>query len=307
MSAVIPSHEPAVSVLREVPLAGFTTLGVGGPARYFTLARSGAEIVAAHRWARRRGISARVIGNGSNLLVDDAGVDGLVIRVSDADERAVRFLPGGRVRAESAVPMARLIGLSVARGLSGLEHFAGIPAALGGALYLNLHFLSPARDRLMFLGDVVESARIFEHDRVFTVGPDWFDFGYDHSVLVERPDAVVLDATLRLTAADPHELRRRVRANLAWRGNRHPPEAAARSAGSVFRNPPGASAARLIDAAGLKGTRVGGAAVSTCHANFIINLGGARADDVHALIERVQRRVEEHSGLRLEPEVKRVA
>jgi UDP-N-acetylmuramate dehydrogenase len=284
----------------DVPLAGFTTFGIGGRAPFFVDARSSDELVDALAWAADQGLDALVLGRGSNVLVSDDGFDGLVVR--NAGAANVELLAGGRLRAESGVDLARLVELTVARGLSGLEHFAGIPSTLGGALWQNLHFLSPERDRLVYLGDLVEEAHVVEAGATRRVDRAWFGFGYDKSTLRDG-EAIALDATLRLTPAEPRLLRERVRANLDRRARRHPARAATRSAGCVFRNPPGASAARAIEAAGLKGSRVGGAVVSRRHANFVLNAGSATAADVLELIALVVERVEAYSGLRLEPEL----
>lgn len=284
----------------DVPLAAYTTFGIGGPARLLADVADAAQLRQAVLWAERRGMPYTVLGRGSNVLVSDEGFDGLVVR----NARSTRFelLQENHLRAESGVAIERLIAATVELGWSGLEHYAGIPSTLGGALWQNLHFLSPERSRLAFVAELVEAATVLVDGVVEHVDRDWFGFGYDASRLHEG-DAVLLDATLRLAPADPDALREVVRANLAWRAERHPVAAATRSAGCVFRNPPGSSAARAIDAAGLKGLRVGGAVVSRRHANFVVNAGGATAGEVRALIERVSARVERHSGLVLEPEL----
>ena len=283
-----------------MPLRGVTSFGIGGPARFFADVRSSEELREMALWARRQGRPYVILGCGSNVLVADEGYPGLVIRNARAER--VELLPRQRVRADSGVTVARLLALAVDRGLGGLEHFAGIPSTLGGALWQNLHFLAPDRRRGVFLGELVEEATVLVGDRLERVDRDWFRFGYDASRLRET-DAVLLDATLRLAPADPERLRATARANLAWRAQRHPPAAARRSAGCVFRNPDGESAARLIDAAGLKGARVGGASVSRQHANFILNDGGASAADVRALIRLVSERVYATTGIQLEPEI----
>lgn len=288
------------SLRAGVPLAPRTTLGVGGPARLFADVSSAGELRDAVAWAEREHLRYMVLGRGANVVVGDRGFDGLVVR--NARSGSVELSAGHRVRAESGVGLDRLIAVTVDRGWSGLEHFAGIPSTLGGALWQNLHFLAPDRSRLVFLGDLVESATVFLDGAARSVTRDWFRFGYDESTL-RGGSAVVIDATLRLSPGDPLVLREVVRANLAWRAERHPARAASRSAGCVFRNPPGASAARMIDGAGLKGLRIGGAVVSRRHANFVLNTGGATAADVAALIARVAERVAARSGVPLEPEV----
>lgn len=284
----------------DVPLARHTTFGIGGPARFLVEPRSGDELAAAVEWGRARGLEVLVLGRGSNVLAGDGGVDGLVVRTAGASR--VEVLQDGRLRAESGAEVARMIDVALEHGLSGLEHFAGIPSSLGGALWQNLHFLSPDRRATVFVGDLVERARILDGDGVRSVPGSHFAFGYDSSSL-QAGGEVVLDATLRLVPGERRELERVRAANLAWRAERYPAAAERRSAGCVFRNPAGASAARLIDEAGLKGLRVGDAVVSRRHANFVLNAGRATAADVRRLIERVRAEVERRMGVRLEPEI----
>jgi UDP-N-acetylmuramate dehydrogenase len=297
---VLPSSGPAIGLRHEVPLAPRTTFGIGGPARFYLDAGSTAELAAAVAWARERELPVFVLGRGANLLVGDHGFAGLVVRAAGTGN--VQLLEGGRLRAGGGVHVDRLIDVALDHGLAGLEHFAGIPSSLGGALWQNLHFLSPDRRRTVFIGDVVEEATVLGRDGPRRVSPAYFEFGYDSSSLHESGE-IVLDATLRLEPGDRRELRRIRQDNLAWRAQRYPAGAERRSAGCVFRNPRGESAARLIDSAGLKGLRVGGAAVSRRHANFVLNLGGATAADVRRLIETVVARVAQRLDTLLEPEI----
>ena len=249
------------------------------------------------------GVPYFLLGLGANILLGDRGFRGLVIRNL---ARGVQLIPGGKVRAESgAVVYPDLIEAAISQGLSGLEHYAGIPSTVGGALWQNLHFLSPApaRERTMFIAEVIREAEILtvEGDRR-TVGVDYFEFGYDTSILHHRPD-VVLATTFQLEPGDPEPLRRVVEENLAWRRERHPPLETEPSAGSIFKKIEGIGAGRLIDECGLKGTRIGGAMVTPRHANIFINTGGATAADVRALIAHVQEVVERRTGYRLEVEI----
>jgi UDP-N-acetylmuramate dehydrogenase len=285
---------------RDVPLAPYTTFGIGGPARGLVEPRSSDELAAAVEWGKERGLAALVLGCGSNVLVGDGGVDGLVVRT--AGLTGVEVLAGGCLRAGCGARVAQLIDVALAHGLSGLEHFAGIPSSLGGALWQNLHFLSPDRSGTLFVGDLVEEAHVLGPDGVCRLPGSHFAFGYDASSLKESGE-ILLDATLRLVSGDPAEIARVRAANLAWRAERHPAAAERRSAGCVFRNPGCASAARLIDRAGLKGLRIGDAAVSRRHANFVLNLGRATAAEVRRVIEKVQAEVERRTGVRLEPEI----
>ena len=285
-------------------LAPYTTFRIGGPADLYYEARSADELAASLLAAREHGVPCFLLGLGANILIGDKGYRGLVVR--NMARRIDIFPEESRVRAESgAVVWPDLIEAAIAHGLSGLEHYPGIPSTVGGALWQNLHFLSPApaRERTMFIAEVTREAEILtiEGERK-TVGVDYFEFGYDDSILHHRPD-VVLSATFDLAPGDPETMRRIVEENLEWRRERHPPLDTEPSAGSIFKKIEGIGAGRLIDQCGLKGTRIGGALVTPRHANIFINAGGATAADVRALITHVQEVVEARTGYRLEPEI----
>lgn len=295
------------------PLAPFTTFRIGGPADLLIEVECAEELAAAVTAARRHEVPYFRLGLGANILVGDGGFRGLVIRNC---AREVELLPGGsghadassprRLRAESgAVVYPDLIELAISHGLSGLEHYAGIPSTVGGAIWQNLHFLSPApeRERTMFIAEVTVEAELLDAaGQRRTAAVDELAFGYDTSILHHRPDTV-LSVTFELAPADPEELRRVVRENLAWRSLRHPPLDSEPSAGSIFKKIAGSGAGRLIEEAGLKGATRGGALVTHRHANIIVNQGGATAADVRALIEHVQEVVERRTGQRLETEI----
>ena len=285
-------------------LAPFTTFKIGGPADVFFEAHSADELAAAVTAARETDVPFFVLGLGANILVGDEGFRGVVVRNRAAH---VEVDPEtGRVWAESgAVVWPNLINRAVAGGLSGLEHYAGIPSTVGGALWQNLHFLSPPpeRERTMFIAEVVESAELLGADGARrTVDREWFDFGYDYSTL-HVTDDLVLSATFQLSPADPVRLQEIIDANLEWRGARHPPLDTQPSAGSVFKKIDGVGAGRLADWCGLKGARVGGATVTDRHANILVNAGGATARDVRHLIGYVQETVEREQGYRLSTEI----
>jgi len=289
---------------RDVLLAPFTTFKIGGAADWFLEARTADELAAAVTAAASIGLPWFVLGVGANILVGDKGFRGLVIR-----NRAAGIdldVEAGRIRAESgAIVYPDLIELAVSNGLSGLEHYVGIPSTVGGAVWQNLHFLSPPpeRERTMFLEEVLLDAELLtEEGERRTVGVDYFAFGYDYSILHERSD-IVLSATFQLTPADEDWMRSVMEANLAWRRERHPPLDTEPSAGSIFKKIEGIGAGRLIDECGLKGTRIGGAEITHRHANIMINRGGATAKDVTELIDLVQRVVLEKTGYALEPEI----
>ncbi|MEQ9103128.1 MAG: UDP-N-acetylmuramate dehydrogenase [Rhodothermales bacterium] len=295
-------------VLRDVVLAPYTTFRIGGPARLFVEAGSAVELADILRIARTSAVPHFLLGLGANILVGDGGYDGLVVR-----NRAAAFSlddgqgpEAGLLTAESgAIVWPDIIQATVAAGWSGLEHFAGIPSTIGGALWQNLHFLSPApeRERTMFIEEVVTGALLLGEDGVERhVDRDWFRFGYDWSTLHETDD-IVLSASFQLRKSTPERMDRIVRENLAWRAERHPPLDTEPSAGSIFQKIEGIGAGRLIDECGLKGTRVGGAEITTRHANIMINRGGATARDVRELIDHVIATVEERTGHVLTPEI----
>lgn len=290
-------------VRRDEVLAPYTTFRIGGPADLFYEPETGEELARAILAAREHGVPYFLLGTGANILIGDRGFRGLVIRNR---ARHMEVLPDGKVWAESgAVVYPDLIELAVSHGLSGLEHYVGIPSTVGGALWQNLHFLAPApaRERTMFIEEVTHSADLLtEEGERKTAGVDYFEFGYDDSILHHRRD-VVLAATFQLQPDDPARLRRVMEENLEWRRERHPPLDTEPSAGSIFKKIEGIGAGRLIDECGLKGTRIGGAMVTHRHANILINTGNATAADVHALIAHVQEVVEQRTGHRLEPEI----
>jgi UDP-N-acetylmuramate dehydrogenase len=198
-----------------------------------------------------------------------------------------------------------VINEAVDAGLSGLEHYAGIPSTVGGALWQNLHFLSPApaRERTMFIEEVLQEADVLtEENERRTVGVDYFEFGYDDSILHHRDD-VVLSATFQLEPGDPERMRQVMEENLEWRSLRHPPLDTEPSVGSIFKKIEGIGAGRLIDECGLKGAKIGGARVTHRHANIFVNDGDATAADLIALIRHVQDVVESETGYRLETEI----
>jgi len=282
------------SLRRDEPLARYTSWRVGGPADRFYEPRD-AEDLCTFLAELPESEPVFLLGLGSNLLIRDGGIRGTVIRT----QRALGHLAavdGQRVEAGAGVPCAKLARYCGRLGLVGAEFFAGIPGTLGGALAMNAGAWGGET------WPCVERVETVDHQgRRRRRGPDDFRIGYRS---VEGPAGEwFLGALLRFTpGGDPQGLADRVRDLLARRAETQPTGQA--SCGSVFRNPRGDHAARLIQSAGLKGTRIGGARVSEKHANFIINDGNATASDIERLIERVQQRVEAQHGVRLVPEVR---
>jgi UDP-N-acetylmuramate dehydrogenase len=286
----------------RAPLAPFTTFKIGGAADVLYEATSADDLAAAITVARSLSIPWFVLGLGANILVGDQGVRGLVIRNRAA---AYTLTDDGVLWSESGAVIQDLVLDSVRRGWSGLEHYIGIPSTVGGALWQNLHFLSPApeRSRTMFISEVFDACEILaESGERKIVRADYVGFGYDQSVFHHTRD-VVLSATFRLSRAEPADLHRVLQENLSWRGSRHPWLAVHPSAGSIFKKIEGVGAGRLIDQCGLKGFRVGDAQISHIHANILVNLGHATAADVRALIAHAQQAVREKFGYTLEPEI----
>ncbi|HEX7123640.1 MAG TPA: UDP-N-acetylmuramate dehydrogenase [Gemmatimonadaceae bacterium] len=286
---------------RNVPLAPYTTFRIGGPADLMYDATSDDDLANAVLVARATGTPYFVLGLGANILVGDRGFRGVVIR-----NLATAFaFDGTCVRAESGTVMQDLILAAVRRGLSGLEHYIGIPSTVGGAVWQNLHFLSPApeRERTMFIAEVFESAELLaETGERRVVDRDYMQFGYDTSILHHTRD-VALAVTFRLEPGDPDRMQRILQENLGWRGARHPWLAIHPSAGSIFKKIEGEGAGRLIDQCGLKGFRIGDAQISYLHANIIVNLGQATARDVRGVIEHARAAVRERFGRELETEI----
>lgn len=287
---------------RGVPLAPYTTFRIGGPADVLYDATTAEELATAVQAARTAKVPHFVLGLGANILIGDLGVRGLVIRNR---AQGVALGPDGRVRAESGVVVADLIRETVAAGWSGLEHYVGIPSSVGGAVWQNLHFLSPApaRERTMFIEEVVAEVELLLPDGSRrTADRAAMQFGYDVSRL-HGSGEVALAVTFALDRGDPAVMHRVMQENLSWRGARHPWLDVHPSAGSIFKKIEGVGAGRLIDQCGLKGFRVGDAQISHIHANIIVNLGRATAADVRAVIAHAQQKVSERFDQRLEPEI----
>lgn len=258
------------------------------------------ELIHALLESRRNGIPFFLLGCGANILVTDKGFRGLVIRNL---ANKVTFSDDGKVVAESGTIVADLIVQCCYRGLSGFEHFVGIPSTVGGAMWQNLHFLSPDRKRTVFVEEIVQTSRILAEDGQFcTVRVDYFQFDYDKSILQRRKD-IVLDVTFQLSPKQKEEIQAVMDANMAWRNAKQPQLAEYPSCGSVFKKIKDVGAGRLIEQVGLKGARIGGAEVSRKHANFIVNTGNARAADILQLIQHVQEEVKRKLGYDLETEI----
>jgi UDP-N-acetylmuramate dehydrogenase len=277
---------------RNVSLADLTSLGFGGPAEFLSRPGSVPEVEEALDAARRRGLPVHVMGRGTNLMVSDRGVRGLVMVIGPKALSDVR-IDGERLTAGAGAPLSRAVAAAIERGLAGLEPLAGIPGSVGGALTMN------AGTRDGDIGQVTAAVTAIDREGrpVRYARPD-LTFAYRSSSLEQD---TIVEAEFDLRPADPGTLRDRVEELRRKRAASQP--LGVRSAGCVFKNPPGDAAGRLIDAAGLKGARVGGLEVSARHANFFVNVGGATFNDACRLIDRVRDEVRTRFGVELELEV----
>ncbi len=276
-------------------LAEFTSFRIGGPADLFVTVESEAELMRAKAAAHRARVPTFCLGHGTNLLVSDRGIRGLVIRLGEGFNKI--SIDDVRVTAGAGVDFGELVETVVVRGLEGLEFGEGIPGTVGGGLVMNAGAFGGEIARV-----VTRVHGVTAEGDAQALTPEEVGFAYRRTNL--PPHFVISRVDFELHHGDRDKLRARVTEVRAKRVSRQP--RGVPNAGSIFKNPPGNFAGRLLEAAGMKGHRIGGAAFSEQHANFIVNLGGARADEVHSLIEMARAKVRESSGVLLEPEVKLV-
>jgi UDP-N-acetylmuramate dehydrogenase len=290
-------------VKRDAPLAPLTTFKVGGPADFLIETQHADEIVQAVKLAHAAGVKVTMLGGGSNVLIADRGIRGLVIRPRGGE---VSPIGDTLVRADAAVTINGLVRWTINRGYAGLEAWAGTPGTVGGAIYGNAHW------KKTNIGELIESVRLLKPDGTLLQAPaDRMEFEYDYSRL-KHTGEIALWAAFRVTpGADPAALRLVARESLAFRKQTQPLESP--SAGCIFMNPDQLrdqvpdgippSAGALVDRAGLKGAALGGARVSPTHANFIINDGSASAAEIHQLVERCRGAVKDKFGVALRNEI----
>ena len=290
LSAVLPG----LPMLAAEPLAKHTSFRIGGPAEVLLCPRSEAELIAALDACRAEGISPRILGGGTNILAPDSGVPGPVISTRGLD--TLELSENGIINAGAGVPLARLAVFAQKHGLTGLEFAHGIPGTVGGGMYMNAGAYGGE------LVQVAVSARFLtEEGDLKTYEGEAMGLGYRRSAFMDLP-GVIVSAVFRLQPGDPEVIQARMKELMEKRKASQPLDLP--SAGSTFKRPVGGYAAALIQEAGLKGLRVGDAAVSTKHSGFVVNLGQAIGADVLELIAQVRDRVKANSGIELEPEVR---
>ena len=285
---------PDTKLVEHEPLGPKTTMRVGGPARAYAEPATAEDLRQLLVEADRRGLPLLLLGRGSNLIIPDRGVDGLVISLGHVNWQKFEARPDGRIWAGAGLRLKNLCGLATKAGLKGFEFLEGIPGSVGGALRMN----AGAMGGWMF--DVVEEVQLMTaRGDVQTMKRA--DMHVDYRHCAELEGAIALGALLKPAAsAEATDIRRQIDVYQKKRVESQPREP---SAGCIFKNPPGTSAGRLIDEAGLKGERVGDAEVSPVHANFIVNRGHATSADIIGLVRKIRSRVKSARGIDLEPEV----
>lgn len=287
-------------VEQNVVLKPYSTFKMGGPAEYYVAVEDEDELVKAIRVAHKLKLPLRVLGGASNIVISDTGIKGLVIRNITSQKKILNEdADSVLMHISSGYPMTRLAKETAASGYSGFEHHLGLPGTLGGALFMNSKWVDP--DHTYYVGDALERAMIIEKTGdTKIVDKAYFEFGYDYSVL-QKTGEIVVWAEYRLLKVDANSLIEAGKKLLAYRHRTQPH--GVMTSGCFFKNVAGESAGKLIDQAGLKGYKVGGAYVSDMHANFILNDGSASTQDVHKLLADIKQRVKKYHNVDLEQEV----
>ncbi len=281
-------------VKTDEPLAQYSTFKIGGPAKYFVEAKNREQIGKAVRASVELGIPHFILGGGSNILVSDKGFDGVVIRIRNVGVT----IDGVHLVAESGTPLQQCVQKSMQAGLAGLEHLSGIPGTVGGAVAGN------AGTSQKWISDHLTFVHIVSMDGTMQKIPKTqCDFSYRYSRFKYSDKEVVVAAEFDLASAPAAEIKQLARQFILKRGHQPAGDACA---GCVFKNPSQKSAGLLIEQAGLKGKKIGGAMVSPDHANFIVNTGAARAEDIVILISYIKQQVRDKFGVQLQEEIKYV-
>ena len=289
----ISEYLPDLTWLHDEPLAKRTSFRIGGPVKRMALPKTTEELVVLEGFLQEEGVRTILLGNGTNVLFPDEGLDAVVVSTG---QMARIERDGDSLTAEAGVSLARLAVIACQESLAGLEFAHGIPGSLGGGVVMNAGAYDGS------LSDVITEVTALFRDGVRRIPAQELHFSYRHSLFTEQSEAMVLRARLQLRPGASSEIRRRMEELMTRRKMSQPLEYP--SAGSTFKRPVGYFAGRLIEDAGMKGARIGGAEVSNKHAGFVINTGNATCADVLALIEKIQKTVMETSGVMLEPEIR---
>ena len=277
------------------PMAKHTSFRIGGPVEVMAFPKTAEELAALLQTAETLNIEPVILGAGTNVLAPDQGIDGLCICLKDALD-GMELLDDNKIRVMAGVTMTRAAMFAANHGLSGMEFAHGIPGTVGGGVYMNAGAYGGESRDICASVDVMD-----RQGNIRTLTNEQMQFSYRHSLLEETGD-IVISAVFALQKKNPEEIKDRMKELQGKRSASQPLDLP--SAGSAFKRPVGGYAAALIDQAGLKGFSVGGAAISAKHAGFAVNIGGATAEDVKQLLQQVSDTVYEHTGIRLEPEVR---
>ena len=291
----ISAFLPDMKLRFDEPMAKHTSFRIGGPVEVMAFPANREELSKLLKVSALMDCNPAILGAGTNILAPDAGIRGLVVCLKDALE-GMEQLDDTHIRVMSGVTMTRAAMFAANLGLSGMEFAHGIPGTVGGGVYMNAGAYGGE------ICQICESVEVMDMDGNLSVrtGAE-MGFSYRHSILEEKA-GIVVSAVFRLVPGDPAEIRARMKELQGKRSASQPLDLP--SAGSAFKRPVGGFAAALIDQAGLKGYAVGGAAISTKHAGFAVNLGNATAEDMKELLTQVSDRVYENSGIRIEPEIR---
>ena len=284
---------PRENISLQEPMAGHTTFRIGGPADCFLQLENAEQLKNLRRYLGMAGVPFFVLGNGSNLLVNDSGYRGVILQIGQKMSNIA--VEGCRIVAQAGATMAQVARAAMEHGLSGLEFASGIPGTVGGGVVMNAGAYGGE------MKQIVKMVRVMDKEgEILTLDNDTMEFGYRTSIIRNRP-FIVLGVVLKLTPGNRDEISAKMEELMKQRKSKQPLEYP--SAGSTFKRPEGYYAGKLIMDAGLRGYRIGGAQVSEKHCGFVINSGGASAADIREVIEEVQERVRDRFHVRLEPEV----
>ncbi len=278
---------------QDILLKDYTTFKIGGKAKYFYKAETKEELIKAVKITKKIKLPFFILGGGSNILVADKGYQGLVIKMLHTNH----LILDTKISTEAAVPLSLLVKKSLDSNLTGLEWGIGIPGTVGGAIRGNAGAFGKS------ISDIIKQVEVFnsEKEKIENYSQKNSDFAYRESVFKKRPELVILSAELELKIGNKEEIQKKMKECLDYRKNSQPLEFP--SAGSIFKNPPDISAGQFIDRCGLKGKRIGDVEISRKHANFIINLGNGKAEDVLKLINLMKKQVKDKFNIQLEEEI----
>jgi len=283
-----------VKFQENISLAQYTSFKIGGPAKYFFIAKNKEDLIEVIKKAKKTKLTIFILGGGSNILARDKGYNGLVIKIQNSEIRIENY----NIQTDAGVSLGKLVGLAREKSLAGLEWAAGIPGTVGGAIYGN------AKAFKNRMSDIVKSVEVLNKKtlEIKTLTTDQCGFSKKNSIFKHNKDLIILSVNLELKKGDEDQIRQTIKEHLEFRKKNQPLKFP--SAGSIFVNQDGRSASsKLIDQAGLKGIRIGDAQVSEKHAGFIINLGNAKSGDILELIKIIQEKVKEKFNTDLEPEI----